>query len=61
MELAGKVVKIHLLTPLVSDERIMTMKAKLQEKAADGFWIEPEGSKKLIFIPTHKVDFVEVI
>lgn len=61
MELAGKSVKIYLLTPLVSNERNMILKGKIQEKATDGFWIEPEGSKKLIFIPTHKVDFAEVV
>jgi hypothetical protein len=60
MELTGKNIKIHLLTPLVSDQKIMLLKAKLHEKSPDGFWVEPEGSKKLTFIPTHKIDFVEV-
>lgn len=73
MELTGKNVRIHLSTPLVSTDAhgsISTIKGKVIEKLADGFYIqiesfEPKREGKYayttLFIPTHKIDFIGVV
>ncbi len=73
MELTGKNVKIHLSTPLVSVDThgsISTIKGKVIEKLADGFYIQIEAiepkrdgkfSYPTVFIPTHKIDFIGVV
>ena len=74
MELVGKIVKIHLTTPLItvdSHVSITILQGKILEKPAGGLLLEiqsfeprKDASKFLyttIFIPSHKIDFFGVI
>ncbi len=75
MELVGKIVKIHLSTPLMNIDAhgaVHTLQGKILEKGSGGFLIEiqsilPERkvtskySYTNIFIPSHKIDFFGVV